>query len=383
MYRERLKRIEAVKKAGSVICIIGLTASMTGCFKLLKKTKSTENRDALLASLAEGNLVEEWTGEIPEGKEVQYVLVKEQTVSSADHLREYIYKYDDEGREIYYSEYTKSYYILYLCAYDDNGNIVVRKQTHEGNVTSAGFPDMQYDYKYNENGQLVYYKYTSLYSDNVQEYNLEYDEDGHLISSVASNGYTLEFDANYETIPYYETVAVLSDEIDEPEPEYVTRYYNDGGYLIYEQHDNYKLIFEYDNGEVVGTTREYVGDSKLMFNAAGNPIYQTVGKGDNQTIYEYEYNDNDDLILDTSTKGDELTHKYAYSYVYDKNGNITSMTCEKWLSDDKGGGTTTVTTTTYTYDEHGLLISEEEKLDDGTFQNLIVYSYKAILVPAS
>ena len=71
------------------------------------------------------------------------------------------------------------------------------------------------------------------------------------------------------------------------------------------------------------------------------------------------------------------------SYVYDKNGNKTSMTTEKWYKNDKGEETTIVTTITYTYDEHGLLISEEEKSGDGSFQSLKVYSYKAILVPAS
>lgn len=379
MHKQGYIGIEGTKKAGCVILIIGLTVSMTGCFNLFKKSKSTENKDALLASVAEGKLVEEWTGDIPEGMEVKYVLVKEQTVSSADHLREYLYKYDDLGREIYYSEYTKSYYILYQCAYDDNGNAVIKKQTHEGNVGSAGFPDKQYDYKYNDDGQLIYYQTTSLNNDSVTEYNLEYDEDGHLISSVADNGYTLEFDVNYETIPYYETVAVVSDEIDIPDPEYVTRYYNGGGYLIYEQHKNYKLIFEYDNGEVVGTTREYSGDSKNIYDADGNPIYMKVGK----SVYEYQYNDNNDLIkLVISDDGDPRTIT-TNSYVYDKNGNKTSMTTEDWYKNDKGEESTKVTTFTYTYDEHGLLISEEEKLSDGSFQSLIVYSYKAILVPVS
>ena len=54
----------------------------------------------MLASVAEGNLVEERTGDIPEGMEVQYALTKKQSVGESDHLYEFLYEYDDQGRNL-------------------------------------------------------------------------------------------------------------------------------------------------------------------------------------------------------------------------------------------------------------------------------------------
>ena len=91
--------INCSKKIVSVVCIFGLTFSVTGCF-LLGKVKSHKNYEAMLASVAEGNLVEERTGDIPEGMEVQYALTKKQSVGESDHLYEFLYEYDDQGRNL-------------------------------------------------------------------------------------------------------------------------------------------------------------------------------------------------------------------------------------------------------------------------------------------
>ena len=90
--------IKCAKKIGSIIFIANLMLSMTGCLNLFGLGKSTENQDAVREAIAEGNFVEEWKGDIPEGMEVAYVLVKDQQVTVNDNLFEYLYKYDDQGR---------------------------------------------------------------------------------------------------------------------------------------------------------------------------------------------------------------------------------------------------------------------------------------------
>ena len=370
------------KKIVSVICAASLALSATGCLNLFGLGKSTKNQEAVRDAIAEGNFVEEWDGDIPEGMEVDYVLVKEQRVNYNDNLYEYLYKYDEQGRVIYYCEATNNGYELYEKTYDDNGNIISKKQTHEGYVGSAGFPDIEFEYQYNDDGLLIYYKETKLYNDEVYEHFLEYDEEGHLISLKDGNGIIRQFEVNYEDVPYYETFAVISDEVEAKEPEYVTRYYNDGGYLISEQHDNYMMTYEYDNGEVVRSTREFVNSSAIyVFDAYGNNIDYSMESGDNLEAGVFQYNEHHDLVFKEVTRGGALSSRASYTYEYDENGNMISKTSELTTVNSKGEETYVVTTDTYTYDEHGLLVTSEYKFDDGSFQALHVYYYKAILVP--
>ena len=374
--------IKCAKKIGSIIFIANLMLSMTGCFNLFGLGKSTENQDAVREAIAEGNFVEEWKGDIPEGMEVAYVLVKDQQVTVNDNLFEYLYKYDDQGRLVYYCDVRSNGYKLFETAYDDNGNIISKKQTHEGYVGSAGFPDIEIEYKYNDDGLLVYYKTTQLYNDTVYEHFLEYDENGHLISLTDGNGNIREFEVNLEEIPYYETVAVISDVIEATEPDFVTMYYNGGGYLIKEQTDKYVITYQYDNGEVYQSTKEFTNsDLKNTYDANGNILSSSMSSAGELEVTEYQYNEHNDLILYEVTKGGVLKSRASYSYEYDENGNMITKTTESYRITDKGEEYDLITVDMYTYDEHGLLVTDEHSFDDGGFQELHVYYYKAILVP--
>ena len=60
---------------------------------------------------------------------------------------------------------------------------------------------------------------------------------------------------------------------------------------------------------------------------------------------------------------------------------MTSKTVKTWMKTYKGEEKNTGYVMTYTYDSHGLLVTEEEKNLDGEFRRLTAYFYKAILVP--
>jgi hypothetical protein len=60
---------------------------------------------------------------------------------------------------------------------------------------------------------------------------------------------------------------------------------------------------------------------------------------------------------------------------------MTSKTEKTWMKTYKGEEHNTCCVMTYTYDSHGLLVTEEEKNLDGEFRRLKAYFYKAILVP--
>ena len=374
--------VRDAKMIVSVICVASIMLSMTGCLNLFGLGKSTKNQDAVREAVAEGDFVEEWKGDIPEGMEVAYVLVKNQRVNYNDIMYEYLYKYDDQRRLVYYCEVLSAGYKLFETAYDDNGNIISKKQTHDGYVGSGGFPDIEFEYKYNDDGSLIYYKETLLYNDTVYEHFLEYDENGHLISLTDGNGNIREFEVNLEEIPYYETVAVISDVIEATEPDFVTRYYNGGGYLIKEQTDKYVITYQYDNGEVYQSTKEFTNsDLKNTYDANGNILSSSMVSASDLEVTEYQYNEHNDLILYEVTKGGVLRSRASYSYEYDKDGNMISKTTETLTVNDKGEESIVVSMETYTYDEHGLLVTEEHNFDDGSFLELYVYYYKAVLVP--
>ena len=375
--------IESIIRSGCVVSVICLSLSMTGCLNLnqIGRTQLSENRDAVYAAIAEGNFVEEWTKDIPEGMEVKYVLTRDVKVYSSDSKQEYLYKFDDHERLTYFADVMEKGYIQYEISYDGNGNVIRKKMIHDGYVGNGVFPDIECEYEYNADGQLIKYKDTSLTNDQTSEYEFAYDENGHLISSLSNNGYLRIFEVNYETVPYYETVAVVNSNKDSRSPEYVTRYYNGVGQLQSEDNGDYKTTYEYDNGVLVSYTREYSNSHIDYYDANGNVICSDIVMRAYHEVTECQYNEHNDRMLREVRRDGHLVDRVTCSYEYDTSGKMISKTTEKWNENDKGEETTEVSTITYSYDEHGLLVTEEEKRDDGSFSYVKVYFYKSILVP--
>lgn len=367
------------KKIICVISTVSLMTSMTGCFDFFSKAISTENRDAIAAAIAEGNFVTEWTDEIPDGMEVQYVLAKSQKVNGYDYLSEMAYGYDSQGRLAVVQENLKNGYTRNEIAYNDEGQVVLMERTTGGNSGSVRIPDIEYTFEYNADGQIVYLK--EVIEDKSYEIEFTY-ENGHLVSRTDQDGKQITYEYNFDELPYYETLVVINDPFDVDSIEYVKRFYNQSGLILSQEGQDYEITYEYSNGELTGSTKMTEGGFYCTYDSNGNLIHTGSGYGaDEKMTQDYEYNEHNDLIHYEVNYSGEPSNITNNSYVYDSNGNMITMTSEVWTSFE-GKEETKASTTTYTYDEHGLLTVEEEVYSDGSVSYTTIYYYKAVLVPA-
>ncbi len=371
----------SAKKTGCVISAVCMAFSVTGCLKFLKKAQSTKNYDAVMEAVKEGGFVEEWTKDVPEGMEVRYLVTKEMHVNSSDGYYEHLYKFDSYERCIYYAEVLENGYKQYENIYDADGNLTAKKQKHEGRINTSGpvFVDLECEYKYNAGGQMLSYEITSEYEDS--EYILHYDNGGHLTGVTQGDKEEKVFDVNFDVEPYYETVAVLSAEADRIHPSYVIRHYDSEGRILSERDGEKTTTYQYENGVIVGSTMSNDSGYIAFYDADGNKLSYRFNEGkDSFESVEYQYNEHNDLIGYEEYGKDGLERRVTYTYEYDNKGNKTSKTTESWSIDSKGQETTSIITTTYTYDEHGLPVTEETRIGDGDFMEMSVYYYKAVLV---
>ena len=94
-----------LKRISCILCAALLMMSMTGCFFLRRSTASTsfdyeELRKTVTEDLTNEISVTDWNGNVPDGMEVKYVVVKE--VYRNDRSRDTeLYDYDKAGRVIY------------------------------------------------------------------------------------------------------------------------------------------------------------------------------------------------------------------------------------------------------------------------------------------
>ena len=160
-------------KTISVLLVSLVMFSMSGCFELGGMLKSTKNSEAIDAAIKENNFVEEWTGEIPSGMKIDYVLVKEQKVNDSDTLHENVYEYDGSGRRIVVQDNREKGYIRYEKTYDTGGFLVAKKQIREGTIPGAPLPNIDMFFVYDEKGKLV--RYTEKRGDDTYEYRYQYE----------------------------------------------------------------------------------------------------------------------------------------------------------------------------------------------------------------
>lgn len=364
---------DIIVKTGCVISVIGIAVSATGCFGL---GKSDKNMKALQEEIDKADFVEEWSGDIPDGMEVMYVLTKNKSVSTNDNLDEYEYEYDDQGRQVVSVDIREKGYIRLERTYDENGLIIRKAQSHDGYVGSAPFNDCEYLFDYNDNGQLISYTYKS--NDKTEKYEFAY-EDGHLISRSDNGTLMMEYDYSFDTAPYYESVVIVEDSYGAEPPSVLTRYYDEDGLIISQGDDDHTVTYVYENGEIVRSIKENRSGT-FTYSASGKYLETSLGGG--REVTTYEYNDYDDLVYYSVERDGEINYEKTVTYTYDADGNKTSRV-ENIRSVYDGKESNYGSTTTYTYD-HGLLVVEAEDGDNGKLAcSTNVYYYKAILVPAT
>ena len=348
---------------------------MTGCIDVSRLLNKTKDLDDLRAEIAKGDFVEEWTGDIPEGKKVKYVPVSECYVGIDYYRTDRLYEYDSYGNLTLEIEKNRNAEIRREITYNDGGLITSKKQEYKGEFGSAN-PRLEYDceYEYNGKGFLVCYRIKVL--GKVHEYGYEYNEEGHLVSSYDSLAdKTTKYPADP---PGTKTCLKLNSSFDTPEPEIIKITYDENGEVKTETIGNTTTTYEYRGGEMTGysvdngyTVTTYDAENKKLKSES-----KSTGSVD-----EFTYNEHGDPVLSTYKSKGEITQKKETTYTYDSNGHMTSKTEKTWMKIRKGEEHNTGCVMTYTYDSHGLLVTEEEKNLDGEFRRLKAYFYKAILVP--
>ena len=372
-YAEQM--LNCLKKALCAVSAVVTAFSMTGCVDVPRLLNKTKHLDDLRTEIAKGTFVEEWTGDVPEGKMIKYVPVHEWYVGINYYRTDKLYEYDSSGNltvmvEKKLNEETKAEII-----YNDGGLIAARKLKYDRRFSSA-MPRREYDceYEYNGKGHLVCFR--TKQKDNVREYDYEYNEEGHLVASYDSSAdKTTKYPADP---PGTKTCVKLNPNIDFPEPEIVKITYDENGEVKTETVGNTITTYEYSGGKMTG----YSVDNGYMVTAydAENKKLRSESKSTG-SIDEYTYNEHGDEVLSTFKSEGELERKTETTYTYDSSGHMTSKTVKTWRKTYKGEEKNTGYVMTYTYDSHGLLVTEEEKNLEGEFTHLKAYFYKAILVP--
>lgn len=363
-----------LKKALSVFSALCILFSMTGCIDVPRLLNKTKHLDDLRAAIAKGDFVEEWTGDIPEGKKVIYVPVSECYVAKDYRRTDRLYEYDSYGNRTLILDKSLNTEIHREITYND-GLVTAKKQEYKGFFGSSN-PRLEYDceYEYNGKGYLVCYRIKQ--KEKVREYDYEYNEEGHLVSSYDSLAdKTTTYPADP---PGTKTCLKLNQSFDIPEPEIVKTTYGKDGEVISETIGIKTTTYEYSGGKMTGYSVDN-GYTVTWYDAEDKKL-RSESKNTGSTD-EYAYNEHGDPVLVTTTSKGEITRTTGTAYTYDSNGNMTSKTTKTWRKTYKGEEKVIGSVFTYTYDEHGLVVTEEEKNLEGEFSHLKAYYYKAILVP--
>ena len=190
----------------------------------------------------------------------------------------------------------------------------------------------------------------------------------------------MEYGYNFDTLPYYEFVV----EVDDTDADYfvIKNYYDENNLLTASEKGEIRTDYEYENGVLTGWSQtNYKNNntnSVYYYNAEGTLLYIENSKG--ELWIRNTLNDHGDIILYESWKNGELDSKSSTEYEYDADGNIVTEVTEYWSKNDDGEEESFTSVHTYEYEEHGLLISEVNMIDE-KFMSMTVYSYEAILVP--
>lgn len=361
-------KCSAMKRFG--LLGLALVIGVSGCFPHRKVTDYKKFMD----DAKKKSHVTEWTKKVPEGMEVRYVLVRERRVDYDNNLTEYVYEYDEYGNRCTTKDVLGSGEVTYTLEYDEKGQLLKKSTKHTGNVGYRS-PDCDVTYEYDNKGHVISCEAVMYLKDNKTDnysYQFEYDKDGHLVSSY----YSSRDGEHEETYTFAEyglpcfDYCVLADE--SRDVIILRREYNEQGQVICEIDGENVKVFTYDNWDLTGWS---VNNNKYTYSydAFGNLLgFESL---DGEHVREIEYDEHNTQVLSKEWKEDELISEIKTTCVYDDAGHLVEETSEFNLTDRSF-----TAKTVYTYDEHGLLIMEEESID-GRFTDFTVYDYEAILVP--
>ena len=374
------------KRIGSIICVAVCLLSMTGCFfnpfkRSSGKSKSSngisyeEASDKLLKEYS----VQDYSGQVPDGMEIRYVVVKKVYMDDNENRIEYHYDYDNAGRQTVMIDVNGINETKYELTYNSDGTIAKKEFTKEKDSRAGNIgPEYYGEYKYNENKQLISY---TVSEDHLPPttYNLAY-ENGHLKSAETDSG-TKTYDYSTEG-QFYDYCAVVSDEFySMSEIEIVKRTYSDNTFeRVLTETNNFDRVtyFEYDGDTLTGWYWIDEWGRTIRWNARGS-LVEEIDK-DGNLLEKSEYNEHNDRTSYMRYEDGKLVDKATSVYEYDSKGNKLSETSNFWYIFE-GKESTFISTYKYDYDDRGLLRAEVHMIDD-RFSDMTVYAYKAIIVPS-
>jgi len=370
----------SIRKISSIALASCILVSLTGCPLHMPVSKPTIDQDTAEEDLRDEIKVTDWNGEVPDGMEIMYVCNRTIRLDYEQHRDEKLYEHDGFGRVTATVSVEEKGTKRLQLTYNDDGTIAEKEYVKDGNFTGYQLPDYTTEYTYNDKGQLTAYSKVMInLSGNETKKAVEFEyENGHLVrsDSMEDNIDDMEYDYNFDTLPYYEFVV----EVDDTDADYtvIKNYYDENNLLTASEKGEIRTDYEYENGVLTGWSQTNNNNSVNYYNAEGTLLSNVNSKG--ELTLRNTLNDHGDIILYESWKDGKLKAKYSSEYEYDSDGNIVTEVKEYWSKKDDGGEHSFTSVDTYEYDEHGLLISEVNMIDE-KFMSMTVYSYEAILVP--
>ena len=384
-----------VRKMALILLSGSILLSGTACNLVRRKRVNT---DEFVKKAYQETHVTEWTDPVPEGMEIQYVCVRKQRVDSRSELDDEYFEYDDHGRQTAYMEVWENGSYRVEVDYNSDGTVSATRTRQNGSQPGRPGPDTDRVFTYDEKGRIVRAKVTTKSqnngNDSTTSFEFLYDEKGYLIATKGEN------DADWS--PYEDWSPYGYDEETSPRKEHhvefnqpstlffttfepydiVTYYFDDNGLLAEVSKNGDRKIAQYTDGVLTGWKME-MPHGYSLYDTDGNYLAQYSETGELEE--EREYNDHGDLVRSQSWENGKLIDDTIWEYTYDEQGIVILETSEFWSLRTKDDGSTEehvfTASNQYTYDEHGLLIIEEQKIS-GRFSEIIVYDYEAVLVPS-
>ncbi len=214
----------------------------------------------------------------------------------------------------------------YKCTYDEKGNLVKKEVNSLRGVSKS-----VYEYKYNNKGDVIYFKDTS--EDRNNEVYLEYDEKGNCIKKTGKSIFMYEYDYRNRLIK--KARYDKSGNLEMTEKYYYDIYGNQKASEIFNPDGSRHLLSEY------------------TYNIAGNLLThkETDANGNERKKREYDYDLNGNIIKETTYFG----VKQIREFKRDKNGNLLEE--KLWEEDYVGAEPRLFSEKKYSYDGSGNCIS--------------------------
>jgi len=313
-----------------------------------------------------GNLISEKTDYSGNIYEIRYEYDKNQNVLRQETFSEgvlaesYSYEYDASGNCVKESFLMGEDSWSETVNYYDSQNRLIKTVTHDN------FHEGTREYTYNEQGDATKWVTTSVYYDDngdrevttEMNYRYKYDENGRIVEETSINDYGTEITTKYV--------------------------YNERGDVIKKENNGdtdrcIETSYEYDENGILRKSTEISNAwttslYEAEYNEHGDMVSEKSITSDDEHTYEYTYNEQGLMLTKCAryASGKTTTYRYTYDeqgrlikelnfngtdeanavtkeYTYDEQGRLSSMT-----SDEKEYKETTQ----YIYNEHGDLESE-------------------------